>query len=134
MSTIGNQIAKGLAFVVISIVGAFLTATVYLVAIQLSLPPTDLAYDRSLLKVWDDPFVRTIASTVAFFCGLLASPILYFCLRRRRLVVALPLVFGSVLVAVAAATPLNQLFGLFSGFAALVISCIICTRVFPCEQ
>jgi hypothetical protein len=55
--------------------------------------------------------------------------VLYYCLRRRRLAVALPIVFSSVLVAVAVTTPLGQLVGLFSAFVALVVSCIVCARI-----
>ena len=116
-------------FLLVGFVGAFITAFTFIGIIQLTLPPTDGAYGQGAFATLRDPFARTMATTVALVSGALASPLLYFCLRRRRLAVALPIVFGSVLIAVAIATPLSQLLGLFSAFAALVISCIVCTQI-----
>jgi hypothetical protein len=124
-----HQVLKAVFLFLVSVVGGFVTASVHMIAIQLSLPPTDLAYGQSLLSIWDDPFVRTIAVPVALFSGILVSPVLYFCLRRRRLSVALPIVFGSVLGTVALLTPFSHLLGWFCGYAALVVSCIICARI-----
>jgi hypothetical protein len=117
------------AFLVMSLIGAFVTAFTYIVVIQLTLPPTDGAYGQGIFTTLRDPFVRLIATHVALWSGVLASPVLYFCLRRRRLTVALPLVLVSVLVAVSVTTPFSQLLGLLSGFAALVVSCIVCARI-----
>ena len=116
-------------FLVVSIIGAFVTASAYMVGLQVSLPPTDLAYGQSLWKIWDDPFVRAVAGPVAFLSGLVASPLLYFCLRRRRLSVALPIVFVSVLATVTPLTALSPLAGWFGSYAALVVSCIVCSRI-----
>lgn len=113
----------------VSIAGAFITALAFIVVAQFSLPPTDLAYGQSIATTLRDPFVRTIAGPVAFVSGLLTSPLLYFCLRRRRLAVTLPIVFGSVLTTVALITPFSQSLGFFSAYAALIISCIVCTRM-----
>ena len=113
-------------FLVIGLIGAFVTAVTYIGVIQLSLPPTDGAYGQGILTTLHDPFVRAIATPVAVVSGLLASPLLFLCLRLRRLAVVLPIVFGSVLVAVAITTPLSHLLGLFSGCAALVVSSIAC--------
>jgi hypothetical protein len=116
-------------FLPVGFVGAFVTAFTFIATIQFTLPPTDEAYGQGIFTTFRDPFVRTIATPVAFIAGALATPVLYFCLRRRRLTVALPIVFGSVLVAVIVVTPLNQLLGLFCAFAALVASCILCTQI-----
>lgn len=113
----------------VSIAGAFITALAFIVVAQLSLPPTDLAYGQSIAATLRDPFVRTLAGPVAFASGLLASPLLYFCLRRRRLAVTLPIVFGSVLTTVALITPFSRALGFFSAYAALIISCIVCTSM-----
>lgn len=113
----------------VSIAGAFITALAFIVVAQLSLPPSDLACGQSIAATLGDPFVRTIAGPVAFASGLLASPLLYFCLRRRRLAVTLPMVFGSVLTTVALITPFSRSLGFFSAYAALIISCIVCTRM-----
>jgi hypothetical protein len=116
-------------FLFVGFIGAFVTAFTFIAVIQLTLPPTDEAYGQSIFGTLRNPFVRAIATPVALVSGALASPLLYFCLRHRRLVVALPIVFGSVVVAVAVTTPLDQLFGLFSAFVALVVSCIVCARI-----
>jgi hypothetical protein len=116
-------------FLLVGFVGAFATAFTFIAVIQITLPPTDLAYGQGILRTLGDPFVITIATPVALAAGALATPLLYFCLRRRRLTVAFPIVFGSVLVAVVVITPFSQLLGLISSFAALVISCIVCTQL-----
>lgn len=110
-------------------VGAFLTALIFLVVLQLTLPPADEAYGQSVFSTLADPIVIAIATPVALAAGALATPLLYFCLRDRRLSISLPIVFGSVLVAVIVTTPLSPLLGLFSSIAALIISCIVCTRI-----
>ena len=116
-------------FTIMGFVGAFVTAFTFIAIMQLTLPPTDRAYGQGILTTVRDPFVRAIATPVALVSGAIASPLLYFCLRRRRLIVALPIVFGSVFIVVAITTPLSPLLGLFSAFVALVISCIVCARV-----
>ena len=78
---------------------------------------------------FSDPFVLTTATPVAFVSGLIASPLLFFCLRRRRLSIALPILSVSVLAAVAVATPFSHLLGLFCALVTLVGSCIVCARI-----
>lgn len=116
-------------FLPVGFAGAFLTAFTFIAVIQFTLPPTDDAYGQGVFTTLSDPFVRMIAMPAALVAGAIAAPLLYFCLRHRRLAVALPIVFGSVLVAVVVTTPLSQLFGLFSSFAALVVSCIVCAQI-----
>ncbi len=116
-------------FLLAGFVGAFVTAFAFIAVIQFTLPHTDGAYGQGIFTILRDPFVRVVALPAALVSGALATPLLYFCLRRRRIAVALPIVFGSVLVAVALTTPLSHLLGLLSGFAALVISCIVCARI-----
>jgi hypothetical protein len=116
-------------FLPLGFLGAFLIAFAFVATIYFTLPPTDEAYGRGLFHLLANPFVITIATPVAVVAGALAAPLLYFCLRRRKLSVALPFVFGSVLVAVAFITPWSQMLGLFSSIAALVVSCIACTQI-----
>jgi hypothetical protein len=116
-------------FLLVGLTGAFVTAFTFIAVIQLTLPPTDGAYGQGIFTTLHDPFVRAIAMPVALVSGLVATPLLFFCLRQRRLSVALPIVLGSVLAAVAMATPFSQLLGLLSGFAAFVVSCIVCARI-----
>lgn len=116
-------------FLLIGVIGAFVTAFVFIAVIGASVPPTDLAYGQSVFATLNDSFVLAIAGPVAFFSGLLASPLLFFCLRRRRLAVALPLVFASVLATVALLTPFSQLLGWFGSYAALVASTVVCAQI-----
>jgi len=116
-------------FLLVSMLGAFATALIYVVVIQLSLPPTDLAYHQGISKALADPFVRNIALFVAFWCGLIASPLLFFCLRRRKLSVALPVIFVSVFAAVAISTPISPLVGLICAVLALIVSCTVCAQI-----
>jgi hypothetical protein len=118
-------------FLVVAFIGALITAFAFIAVIQLTLPRSDAAYGQGIFRMLCDPFVTAIATPVALVSGALAAPLLYFCLRHRRLAVALPIVFGSVLVAVAITTPFGQLLGLFSSFAALLVSCIVCSRTHP---
>ena len=96
-----HQVIKAVFLVLVSMAGAFAAASIFLIAIQLSLPPSDEAYGQGIFKTLGDPFVAAIATPVALVSAALATPLLYFCLRHRRLTVALPIVFGSVLAAVA---------------------------------
>jgi hypothetical protein len=116
-------------FLVVGILGAFVTAFIFILVIQLTLPPDDLAYGQPIFTILSDPFVRAVATPVAFVSGLLASPLLFFCLRRLRLTLTLPIVFGSVLAAVVLTTPFSQRLGLFCAYAALAGSCFLCSRI-----
>jgi len=116
-------------FLLVGFSGALVTAFTFIAVVQLTLPPTDGAYGQGIFATLHDPFVRTIATLAVLVSGALATPLLYFCLRHRRLTVALPIVFGSVLLAVAVTTPLSQLLGLLSGFATLGVSCMVCARI-----
>ncbi len=116
-------------FLLVGVIGAFVTAFVFIAALGASLPSTDMAYGQSVFTTLNDPFVLAIAGPVAFFSGLLASPLLFFCLRGRRLTVALPLIFVSVLATVALLTPISQLLGWFGSYVALIVSTLVCARI-----
>jgi hypothetical protein len=116
-------------FPLLGFAGAFVTAFTFIIVLQLALPSTDEAYGQGVAGALGDPFVMAVATPAALVAGTLATPLLYFCLRRRRLRVAVPIVFGSVLLAVIVTTPLSQVLGLLSGLAALVVSCIVCTQL-----
>lgn len=116
-------------FLLVGVSGAFVTAFVYIAVIWAWLPPTDLAYGESVFTALSNPFVIVIAGPVTLVSGLLASPLLFGCLRSRRLAVALPLVFTSVLATVALLTPFSPRLGLFGSYVALVVSTLVCTRI-----
>ena len=116
-------------FLLVGFVGAAVTAFTFIAVIQYTLPTTDGAYGQGVFATLRDPFVRTVAMLIVLTSGTLATPLLYFCLRHRRLTVSLPIVVGSVLFAVIVATPLSHLLGLLSSFVALVVSSIACARI-----
>jgi hypothetical protein len=115
-------------FLPVSMFGSFTSAILCVIFSSLFLPPTDSASHQGIFKTLGDPFVRDIALFVAFWCGLLATPLLYFCLRRRRLWIALPVVFASVYVTVMVTSAIASVLGLFFGVLALIVSCIFCSQ------
>ncbi len=74
----------------ISLLGSLITAGGYVLSIYLRLDPSDGAYQIGFHNLLLDPFVLTIALTVAIPTGLIASPILYFLLRRKNLKIVYP--------------------------------------------
>jgi hypothetical protein len=113
-------------FLLVSMMGAFITAFTFIAAIYFSLPSTDLAYGQGFLNMLRDPFVLTIAVPVAVVSGLLASPLLFFGLRQKRLSVALPILFISVLTSVGVLTPFSALAGLVGTFFVSIGSVVAC--------
>jgi hypothetical protein len=115
MHTMHTRTNNFAVFLIIGLVGAFVAALAFIAVIYFTLPASDEAHGQGFFTTLADPFVLTIAAPVATVAGLLASPILFFCLRRRRLAVALPIVLIAVLTAIAVTTPLDQLLGLHLG-------------------
>ncbi len=74
----------------ISLLGSVITAGAYVLSIYLRLDPSDGAYHIGFQNFLLDPFVLTIALTVAIPIGLIASPLLYFLLRHKNLKVVYP--------------------------------------------
>jgi len=101
----------------------------FIIVIQLSLPPTDMAYGQNIFSRLSDPFVLSIALPIIVTSGLFASLVMFFFLQHHRLIIVLPIVFTSALVAVVLTTPLSQMLGLFSALDALVISSFLCSRM-----
>jgi hypothetical protein len=109
-------------FLLVGIAVAFVTAFTFIAAFYFSL---DLERRQRLL----DPGILLFTLLGAAVSGLLASPLLFFCLRRKRLSVALPVVIISVLTVVAVLTPFSEFAGLGGAYIALIISVIVCTML-----
>ena len=77
-------------FLLVGFIGAFVTAFTFIAVIQFTLPATDGAYGQGIFATLRDPFVRIVAVPGALVSGALATPLLYFCLRHRRIGIALP--------------------------------------------
>jgi hypothetical protein len=116
-------------FLILSVMGGFLTAVTYIYSTAVSVSPGDLAYRQPQAEIFADPFVLAIVVPAGIVAGLLVSPVTYFCLRDRRLSVAVPAVFVSTLATVALATPWLGLLGIVAGFAAVIGSCLVCAHL-----
>lgn len=99
------------------------------VVLNKSLPPTDQAYGQSISQTFSDPFVRDTFHGVAFISGVITFPAAYFCLRGRNLRVAVPIVFGSVLLWVAAVNTYAGPVAWLGSYVVLFGSLLFCKLV-----
>jgi len=110
----------------ICLLSAYLCAAVYVVALALSLPPTDLAHGQQLATVLSDPFVRVIAAFFATVAGLVAFPIALFCLWHRHLLRCSLFVVGLTVLYIAFATPVAAPLGLIGSPLVALASLLFC--------
>jgi hypothetical protein len=108
-------------FLLVSIFGALLMNFTFLVTLYFS-----LHLDEDHRARFFDPFLLSIGFSYDVVVGLVVSPLLFFCLRRKRVAVALPVVFGSVLITVGVLSPFSADFGLCGACIALIISVLCC--------
>jgi hypothetical protein len=133
MGWIGRTAVRGMALAIASLLCAFTAATASLIGLQLSLPPSDLAYGQPLTSVWADPFVRIVATQMALIGAAIGFVLAVWTLWNTRLLVSLPLVFLSTVL-------VSGVFGgmgPFSAIFALVFSLGVmmwCRRRFPQQQ
>ncbi len=116
-------------FLLLSIVGAFVTALTFVVVTSLSVPPGDLASQQSVIDTLRDPFVLTVAVPAAILAGLAVSPFTYLLLRHRRVTVAFPIVLASTVATVVVATPSLGLLAIPAAVAAVVGSSVLCAWI-----
>ncbi len=110
----------------ISFAGSYLTALVFVIVLNKSLPPTDLAYNQSISQTFSDPFVRRVFIEGALISGVVTFPVAYFCFRERNLLAAVPIVFGSVLLWVVVFTTTAGPVGWMGSYIVLVASLLFC--------
>jgi hypothetical protein len=111
-------------FLLVGIVGAFLTAITLIVALYFS-----LRLDEDHRSRFFGVFLSAATFFKATIFGVIASPLLFFCLRRKRLSVALPVVFISVLTTAAVLTPFSDVYGFYGAGIALIVSVLGCTML-----
>jgi hypothetical protein len=111
-------------FLLVSIVVAMVMTFTQLVALYFS-----LRLDEDHRSRFFDPFLLTINFTWAAVLGVIVSPLLFFCLRRKRLSVALPMVFVSVLTSATVITPFSDVYGFYGAGGAFIISVLGCTML-----
>lgn len=133
MSRVSHILVRGVALAVASLLCAFAAATATLVGLQLSLPPSDLAYGRGLTRVWSDPFVRAVATDVAWTGAAIGYVFALWMLWNTRLLLSIPLVFVVAVV-------VSGLFGRLWPIAPiLALICSIgamqlCRHLFPRQR
>jgi len=116
------------SILLISLLGSLITAGAYVLAIYLRLDPSDGAYQIGFHRLLLDPFVITIALTVAIPIGLIASPLLYFFLRYKNLRVAYPaiqLLTIAAMFIVPASSPNQNKFVIIGGCATMLIAALV---------
>jgi hypothetical protein len=85
-----------------------------------------LLHTAGKLTPLSDPSVLAGFTAWVVICGIITFPIMYFCLRRRRLSVAFPIVFGCVALALVASTPFSGHLAVVFSFVALFASLLFC--------
>src|SRR5262249_38697132 len=123
-----HQTRAGFAVLVLalSVLSAYICAGAFVATQHLTLPRTDLAYGQSLGATVSDPFVLTIASTVATVAGLVAFPIALFCLKRRDLIRSGAFVVGLTVLFIVGATILVPPVGLVGAPVIALAALLFC--------
>jgi hypothetical protein len=121
-----RALLRALTILALCMGAALVCAVVFVVMLQLSLPPSDLAYGAPLWKVLRDPFVFNIAARTALGVGLISFPFVYFATRKLRLVTSALFIFGAVLVEILLVTPFGGLLGFIGSPFALILALITC--------
>jgi hypothetical protein len=107
----------------ISLMGSIVTACAYMLAIYTHLDSSDGAYKIGFHKLLLDPFVITIALTVAVPVAVIASPILYFLLRHKNLKIAYPTIQLLTIMAIFAIR--NDDYTMIGACTTMIISAIV---------
>ena len=115
----------------ISMVSAFLFAATFVLISHLTLPPSDLAYGQPISEVFSDPLVIDVAGFVAFCSGLLMFPASYFFLRKRRLLLCVPIVTTAVLAEITLFTAGVGILGWLASYPTLLAALAICWAAGP---
>ena len=86
---------------------AYVCATVFVLTLRFTLPPSDLAHNTSPLLIVLDPFVLTVMIPIALIFGLASFPFAYYAIRDLRLRSATAFVSAVVLAEIVIVTPLR---------------------------
>ena len=108
----------------ISLLGAIISASAYVILIYIHLPPSDGAYQIGFHNLLLDPFVMTIALTVALPIGIVSSPVLYFFLRFKNLKIAYPAIQIIVICTIFIVPDIQQ-YPVIGACIAMIISAIV---------
>jgi hypothetical protein len=114
---------KALTILAGCMLGAFITAIVFVITMSLSLPKTDEAYGR---VPFADPLVGLIMSMGAGLAGLLVFPFVYLALRKRDIIHCAKIVFPLVLASTIVLTTIDVRAGICGAFVSLGIALLTC--------
>jgi hypothetical protein len=110
--------------------GAYLLAALYILVLQLTIPPTDLAYGKPLRDSFEDPFVRTVSFRIASICAALVLPLTLVCLKGRgwfrKGLISIGCVAGFVIIV----TPFSPALGALGTPVVAAVS-LLTTRFSP---
>ena len=108
--------------------GAIVVAFTYITTLHLSLPNTDLAAGSSLLDLFDDPFVRVIATTGILGTVIVLFPISLVLVPQANINRTIIIVMISVLLEVVVVTPIHPGMGLIGAYVAFIGSLWMCKK------
>ena len=109
----------------INIAGALLTSMIYVYVDGIWLLPTDGAYGIGFFRSLQDPFVMGTALFAALIVGIVSSPILYYLLRHKNLMIVYPVLQTIVVVEIIAVMPFNGGLALIGACLALWIGSLV---------
>jgi hypothetical protein len=115
-----------LQIAVLSFVGAFTCAVLFVVALGWGLPPSDATYGLPLIKVLRDPFILGAIVLYGGAMGILTTPIAYYCLRGRRPVPCSIFVFAAVGIEIVLLTPRIGIVAFFGACIVLFGALLLC--------
>jgi hypothetical protein len=104
----------------VSISGVFLGAFAFVVATYFSLPASDGAYRIGLSAVLRDPFVLAVTVPASFVVGILALPLVCWCLRYKKMAVTAPLTIFAPVLSIALCAPFLGPISVIVGIIVLV--------------
>ncbi len=121
----GAEKNSALELLVLSVLGAEVTAIVFVVVLTYTLPPSGGAYGQ---YPFQDSLVFPIMSMFAVVCGLLTFPFALWLLRRVSLGRSSVVIVLSAVAAVVVVTPFFRLFAVPCAFAAALGAMFFCKR------
>src|SRR5437773_901302 len=99
-----DGLRRPLLILFICFAASFGCAFVFVAMLQFSLPPTDAAYGKGS-GIFSDPFVLGGLIIWATIAAVIAFPIAWYCLKRRKVLVCSTFVVGIVLAEIMLVTP-----------------------------
>lgn len=113
------------AVVLWSLVGAILSAGLFVVVLHSNLPPGDLAHGQ---PPFAEPLVLPIMLAIAGLSAVGVVPVAYFALRTANLVKATIVAYGFVALEIVLVTPSHPRAGWMGACLAILAALVFCSR------